>query len=112
MGKTITFTNDFTKGLSTEQIKELEEASKKTIVFDEDCPEINPELLEKLKFWTEERKQKQRKENVTIRLSPNVINTAKKIGKGYTSIMADIIETVFSDEIELEKYLKKTCKKN
>ena len=33
------------QGLTEEQLREVEEASKKPVVFDEDCPELSPAMI-------------------------------------------------------------------
>ena len=39
-----------------------------------------------------------RKQTVTLRLSPQVLRTAKSLGKGYTSVLSRIIEGSLADE--------------
>ena len=52
MGRDYTMMTTYTvkKGQkpTPEQIKEIEEASKKPITFDEDCPELSPKMMKAL----------------------------------------------------------------
>ena len=71
-----------------EQIEEIRAAAKRPIVFDEDCPEFTDEQLQRFKRV----KDDQRRETVTIRLRPATLRKAKALGKGYTTILAGILE--------------------
>ena len=39
-----TYTCNESQPLTSEQIREIDEAAKKPIVFDEDCPELSPAM--------------------------------------------------------------------
>ena len=45
---TVTYTIKEGQKPTSEQIKEVEEASKRPIVFDEDCPELSPKMMKAL----------------------------------------------------------------
>lgn len=45
----VTYTTKPGQKPTPEQIKEVQEASKHPIVFDEDCPESSPEMLKALR---------------------------------------------------------------
>lgn len=47
MIKTLIIENS--QGPTKEQIAEVEEASRHPIVFDEDCPELSPQMIKALK---------------------------------------------------------------
>ena len=47
MIKTLTIENG--QKLTKEQIKEVEEAKKSPITFDEDCPELSPNMMKAFK---------------------------------------------------------------
>lgn len=82
------------------QLEEVRNASKRPITFDEDSPEFTEEQLKKFRRVSEtlreERRQSQ-KQNVTLRLSPQALRKAKSLGKGYTSILARIVEDALND---------------
>lgn len=44
-----TYTIDPGQGLTEEQLKEIEEAKKHPIVFDEDCEELSPAMMKAFK---------------------------------------------------------------
>lgn len=99
-------TIDVSKPLSEKQLQELEKLNQSPInLTDEENPEITDEELERFKLVSEERRKARCKPSVTIRVNPNTLEKGKKIGKGYTSIMARIIDSVFADDNQLEKYL-------
>lgn len=58
--KTVTVEMDLNKPyeLTKEQLAELEEAAKRPITFDEDCPEITPELIGKRFIRVDRHKEK------------------------------------------------------
>ena len=51
-------------------------------------------------------RRESRKQNVTLRLSPNAIKKAKALGKGYTSILAKIIEKDLDNPALTEQLIK------
>ena len=91
---------DINSALTEEQLNMLKEVEKAPSVFDEDNPPLTKEELAQFKRVSEIIKEEQkgnRRQNVTLRLSPRTIQKAKALGKGYTSILARIIETVLDN---------------
>ena len=80
------------------QVKEIEEASKHSIVFDEECPEFTIEELEEMRLAAIKKRAEQKKEVVAIRLSQSTINRAKSFGKGYTGFLSRLIENAINDK--------------
>ena len=70
------------------QIEEIRAAAEKPEVFDDDCPEFTDEQLKHFKRVKED----QKRETVTLRLRPATLRKAKSLGKGYTTILAGILE--------------------
>ena len=92
---TVRKTVDVTKKPTPEQIEMLKKMDQMPIVYDDDCPELTKEQLAQFRRVSDmekEEKLKNRKQNVTLRLSPRTIKKAKSLGKGYTSILSGIIE--------------------
>ncbi len=88
-------TADATKKPTPEQIEMLKKMEQMPIEYDEDCPELTKEQLAQFRRVSDmenEEKFKNRKQNVTLRLSPRTIKKAKSLGKGYTGILSRIIE--------------------
>ncbi len=88
---------DVTKKPTESQIKMLEAAEKRTVTFDEDCPELTEEELQQFRKITSQRQEERRKQTITLRLSPQAITKAKSLGKGYTSVLSRILENALND---------------
>ena len=54
----ITYTLEPGQKLTEKQLKEIEEAKKHPIVFDEDCPELSPAMMEELRRAVIERNRR------------------------------------------------------
>lgn len=83
---------------TAEQIREVEEASRHPIVFDDDSPEFTYEEMLKMVKETKKHREDTRKQVVTIRLSTPTINKAKAVGKGYTGFLSRLIENAINDK--------------
>ena len=106
---TIKKTIDVSVGLTEKQKKMLEKASKRAVAFDEENPPLTKEELSQFKRVTEvvrKERMESRKQNVTLRLSPQTINKAKSLGKGYTGILARIVEKALDNPKLAEQLLK------
>lgn len=100
---------DVSAELTDEQLNMLKKAENTEYVFDKDNPILSKKELAQFRrvsdFIKEERESKQ-KQNVTLRLSPIAVRKAKSLGKGYTSILAKIVEKAL-DNPELTELLIK-----
>lgn len=56
-----------------------------------DFPELPPETLKEFAFLRAEKNRQKRRQTVSIRLTPECVDTYKQLGKGYTGVMADIL---------------------
>ncbi len=83
--------------LTDEEEKMLEKAAGKSIQYDEDLPKLTKDQLAQFRRISEMKREERRKQNVTLRLSPQTIKKAKALGKGYTSILARIVEKALDD---------------
>ncbi len=88
-----------------EQIKMIEEAAKRPVEFDEDCPELTDEQIAEFREILRKRAEERKRQNVTLRLKPATIRKAKSLGKGYTSILSRILEYTLNDPEELSRFL-------
>ena len=87
--------NDLRSELSEEELREIGNAALKEIVYDEDSPEMSPEMLKQFKQF----KQKKRvKQTASIRLSEKAQAFSKSYGKGYTSFFSRLIDAALDDE--------------
>ena len=74
-----------------EQLKQIREIAKKPIHYTEDCPESTPEALAEFAALARARRQKKVKPMVALRVEPEALEKYKALGKGYTGIMADVL---------------------
>jgi uncharacterized protein (DUF4415 family) len=90
-----------------EQIKEIKAAARAPIVYTADCPESSPKALAEFAAMARElrKSMKARKPAVTIRLSASCLSKYKSLGKGYTGIMADVLDYVAENPDILAKAL-------
>lgn len=96
---------DISKGPTEEQIKMLEKAADMPIIYDEDSPCFTDEELKEFKRVSAINKENRKKQTVTIRLSPQALEKAKSLGKGYTSVLSRILEDALSDNEYLKQHL-------
>ena len=71
------------------QIKRIERAAQMPVFPDKDSPVYT---LEQLSFLYSEAKRQNRKQTVGIRLNQKTIEQYKNFGKGYTGIMAAVLD--------------------
>ena len=83
-----------------EQLKRIEEAEKRPIVSDKDSPEYSTEQLAHLYL---ESKKMNKKQTVGIRLNQKTIEQYKDLGKGYTGIMAAVLDYAINHPEVLKK---------
>ena len=79
--------------LAKEQVKEARKTPK---VYDPDCPPSTPEALAEFAVMAKELRKNRRNPSpvVTLRVKPDVLSKYKSLGRGYTSIMADVLNYV------------------
>jgi uncharacterized protein (DUF4415 family) len=85
-----------------EQIKRIRKAAKQPVRFDEDSPESTPEQLA---LFAAEARKRNLKHTVGLRLSQKTIEQYKALGKGYTGVMAAVLEYVIKNPELLKKAL-------
>jgi uncharacterized protein (DUF4415 family) len=86
-----------------EVIKRIREIAKKPIHYTEDCPESTPEALAEFAALARARRQRKAKPMVALRVAPDVLEKYKALGKGYTGIMADVLDYVANNPEILSK---------
>jgi uncharacterized protein (DUF4415 family) len=91
-----------------EQIKEIRSAAKAPITYTSNCPESTPDALAEFAAKARELRQcmKRAKPAVTIRITPGCLTKYKALGKGYTGIMADVLNYVADNPEILAKASK------
>ena len=93
MRKTI----DITKSPSQEQIEMLTKAANLPIHEEAEYPEFSEIELLQFKRISSERRADRQKQTVTLRLSPQTLEKARSLGKGYTSVLSRILEKALAD---------------
>ncbi len=83
--------------LSTNQIKEIEEAQKYPIVFGEDAPELTEQQYAEMAEIAKARRKESLKPIVSIRISPSTLKKAKATGKGYTGFLSRLLDNAIND---------------
>ena len=90
----ITSTVKLGQGPSEQELKairaELQEAQKHPINLD-DCPELSPDALKEFALLRADKNRQKKRQTISIRLAPHYIEKYRKLGKGYTGIMADVL---------------------
>jgi len=75
-----------------EVIQEIRRAARKPIRYTEDCPPSSPEALKEFAQLAAERNRRKKKQTITIRIAPDVLESYKTMGNGYTGIMSDVLQ--------------------
>ena len=85
--------------------KQVKEARKAPKVYDPDCPPSTPEALAEFADMARELRKNNRNPSsvVAIRVKPDALMKYKALGKGYTSIMADVLNYVADNPEILSK---------
>ena len=91
--------------ITKEELQALHQAEKMPVVFDDDSPMLTEDDLRRFKKISEENKESRNKQTISLRLSPGALETARSLGKGYTSVLSRILENALKDKKTIEKYL-------
>ena len=83
-----------------EQLKRIEEAAKRSVISDKDSPVYTSKQLALLYLKA---KKLNKKQTVGIRLNQKTIAQYKELGKGYTGIMAAILDYAINHPEILKK---------
>lgn len=87
------------------QIKEIKQAAKAPIVYDEDCPELTEEELAEFARIAKQQRDERKKKVIALRVNNSTLEKAKKLGKGYTAILSRMIDLCIDDKELLQKCL-------
>ena len=72
-------------------VKRLRQAARRPINYTEDAPRSSPEALKEFAQLAAERNRRKKKQTITIRINPEVLESYKSMGSGYTGIMSDVL---------------------
>ena len=96
---------DIAKKPTKKQIKMLEELEAAPVTYDDDCPELTEEELLQFRRISDIRNDDRKKQTVSLRLSPQALKKARSLGKGYTSVLSRMLESILSNNELIKKYL-------
>ncbi|MDR2029046.1 MAG: BrnA antitoxin family protein [Treponema sp.] len=82
---------------------EIRAAKKMPPVYDPECPPSTPDALREFAMLAAERNRRNRKQAVTIRLVSDCLEKYKALERGYTGIMADVLNYVADNPEILSK---------
>jgi len=91
--------------LTRAQLKRIKEASRRPIVYDEDCPELTDEELSEFVSVAQEREAERKKQVLSLRVAGETIRIGKSFGKGWTGVMARLLDLAVKDPALLRKAL-------
>lgn len=91
--------------LTEEELKEIKEAAKRPIVYDEDCPKLTKEQLSHFRRVHDRNQSLRRKEVLSLRVYPTTVLKAKALGPGYTNICARLLDLALDDPELIKKCL-------
>ena len=80
-----------------EQIKEIEAAMAKPVAPDEDAPELTLEQYAEMAAIARNKRSKQVKPVVALRVSISTLEKAKATGKGYTGFLSRLLDNAIDD---------------
>ena len=90
---------------TTEQLREIKEAAKYPIVYDKDSPKLTSEQYDEFAEIAQKQREGRSRKVVALHLLPSTVAKAKKLGKGYTSILSRMIELCIDDAELVKKCL-------
>ena len=91
--------------LSEKQKAMIAKAEKKSVIYDDDSPELSDEELAEFRRVADIKRNERRKQTVTLRLSPQTLLKARSLGKGYTSVLSRILDAAMEDNDLIRKCL-------
>ena len=87
------------------QIREIEAATMKPVVPDEDAPELTLEQYAEMAAIARNRRSQKVKPVIALRISPETLDKAKATGKGYTGFLSRLLDNAINDPEIVKKSL-------
>ncbi|MBR5341844.1 MAG: BrnA antitoxin family protein [Erysipelotrichaceae bacterium] len=88
-----------------EQIREIEAASKRTVTPDEDAPILTLEQYAEMAELARQKRAKNNKPIISLRISPRTLEKARATGKGYTGFLSRLLDNAIDDPELVSKSL-------
>jgi len=89
-----------------EVVKRLKKIARLPINYTEDCPPSSPETLKEFAQLAAERNRRKKKQSITIRVNPDILEKYKTMGSGYTGIMSDVLQYAVNNPSVLAEAVK------
>ena len=86
-------------------IREIEAAAERTITPDEDAPELTMEQYAEMAEIARQRRAKNVKPVLSLRISLDTLEKAKATGKGYTGFLSRLLDNAINDPQMVAKSL-------
>ena len=86
-------------------IREIEAASTRPVVSDEDAPELTMEQYAEMAELARRRRAEKVKPVVSLRISQDTLEKAKATGKGYTGFLSRLLDNAINDPQMVAKSL-------
>lgn len=83
---------DLNKPMTQAQMDMLSALEARPVSPDAECPALTMEQLAQFKIISAANREDRCKQTVTLRLSPQALQRARSLGKGYTSVLSRILE--------------------
>lgn len=90
---------------SAEAVKEIAEAEKMPVSFDDDSPEFTTEEYARMAELAKARRFEEQRVPVSLRLKRKTVLKAKAFGKGYTGFLSRLVDNAMEDEDLIRKSL-------
>ncbi|MDD6119498.1 MAG: BrnA antitoxin family protein [Selenomonadaceae bacterium] len=88
-----------------EQRERIRQAAAMPITYDEDCPELTEEQYKEFARIAAAQRAERKKQLVSLRLSPDTLAKAKKLGRGYTGVLSRLLDLAINDPAMVSKCL-------
>ena len=90
---------------TADQIREIELAASMPVIPDEDAPELTPEQYAEMAELARQRRSRNIKPVVSLRISPDTLEKARATGKGYTGFLSRLLDNAINDPQLVKKSL-------
>ena len=87
------------------QIREIEAATMKPVVPDEDAPELTLEQYAEMAAIARNRRSQKVKPVIALRISPETLDKARATGTGYTGFLSRLLDNAINDPQLVSKSL-------
>ena len=91
-----------------EQLREIEAAAKRPYTYDPDCPPSSEQALREFAAQAREKRKLRQKSVVTLRMNKESLAVYKELGRGFTGIMAELLDYTAKNPELLHQMLNQT----